>query len=168
MFFMFLCAALICSSLTAMDIEPYKKIISNQECLVQHANNGNFFKAFLHARAIVPYVEKSRINSWSYFTLQAGMYAYLCNQRHFAKQYLQQLLAMDFLPGSSLEYKKLKASYYLAQIALDESNYVVALQYLNSCAAISQTTGKNKQFFIIVMKELAELYSSCNNQQSAA
>jgi hypothetical protein len=108
------------------------------------------------------------INCWSYFTLQAGMYAYVCNQRYFAKQYLQQLLAMDVLPDSSLEYKKLKASYYLAQIAWDEGNNVVALQYLNTCAAISQTTSNNKQFFIIVMKELAELYNSFNNQQSAA
>jgi hypothetical protein len=56
---MFLCAATSWSSLTAIDIEPFKKITSNQECLVHHANNGNFFKAFLNAQAIASYVEKA-------------------------------------------------------------------------------------------------------------
>lgn len=168
MFFMFLCVATTCASLYSTEIEIYKKITNNQEYVVYHANNGNFFKAFLHAKAIVPYLEKNRINSWSYFTLQAGMYAYLCNQRYFAKQYLQRVYDLSFPLESSLAYKRAKAGYYLGQIALDEDNVILALKYLNESATINQTTSRNKKFFILIMNDLAELNKSEGNQEAAA
>lgn len=168
MFFMFLCVATTCASLYSMEIETSQKITSNQECVLYHAKNGNFFKAFLHAKAIVPYLEKNRINSWSYFTLQAGMYAYLCNQRYFAKQYLQRVYEVSFPVESSLAYKRAKASYYLGQIALDEGNVILALKYLNESATINQTTSRNKKFFILIMNDLAELNKSEGNQEAAA
>ncbi|MFZ5953540.1 MAG: hypothetical protein ACOYT8_00395 [Candidatus Dependentiae bacterium] len=169
MFFIVMLIAFCHSSALGMElkIESYKECKAAQEKVCAAAKNGIFLQALVHTESILSKIDSKKLNSWTHFTLQAGAFAYLSHQIFRSKEHLEALYSKQFDPSSHLEFKKVKAGYYLAQIALDANNLHQAFEYLSAASQISLISKKRKEFYITVMNDLAELYKLRNDLLNA-